>query len=90
MKYTITKIDIVNAITYIGQEDKLLWNNANDGLLDIEIKLEYEKELMDRVKEYLKKEHYLIELDTTNDDILDVWYDYYEELHELIDNYSSN
>lgn len=90
MKYTITKIDIVNAITYVGQEDKLLWNNANDGLLDIEIKLEYEEELMDRVKEYLKKEHYLIELDTTNDDILDVWYDYYHELHELIDNYSSN
>ena len=90
MKYTITKIDIVNAITYIGQKDKLLWNNANDGLLELEIKLEYEEELMDRVKEYLKKEHYLIKLDTTNDDILDVWYDYYLELHELIDNYSSN
>ena len=90
MKYTITKIDIINAITYIGQEDKLLWNNANNGLLELEIKLEYEEELMDRVKEYLKKEHSLTELDTTNDDILDVWYDYYEELHELIDNYSSN
>ena len=86
MKYTITKIDIINAITYIGQEDKLLWNNANDALLELEIKLEYEEELMDRVKEYLKKEHYLTELERTNDDILDVWYDYYEELHELIDN----
>ena len=86
MKYTITKIDIINAITYIGQEDKLLWNNANDALLELEIKLEYEEELMDRVKAYLKKEHYLTELETTNDDILDVWYDYYEELHELIDN----
>lgn len=87
MRYTITEIDIFNAITCIGQENKLLWDNANDGLLEIETKLEYEEELMDKVKEYLKKEHNLNRLDITNDNIFDVWYDYYFDLHELIDNY---
>ncbi len=87
MKYTITEIDIFNAITCIGQENKLLWDNANDCLLELETKLECEEEIMDKVKEYLKKEHNLNRLDITNDNILDVWYDYYFDLHELINNY---
>lgn len=87
MRYTITEIDIFNAITYIGQENKLLWDNANNCLLELETKLECEEEIMDKVKEYLKKEHNLNRLDITNDNILDVWCDYYFELHELINNY---
>lgn len=88
MRYTITEIDIFNAIIYVGQKNKLLWDNANDCLLEIETKLEYEEELMDKVKKYLKEKYNLIRINITNDNILDVWYDYYFDLHELINNYN--
>lgn len=87
MKYTITEFDIFNAIIHIGQENKPLWDNANDCLLEIKTRLEYKEELMNKVKNYLKEKHYLIRVDITNDNILDVWYDYYYDLYELINNY---
>lgn len=87
MKYTITEFDIFNAIIHVGQKNKPLWDNANDCLLEIETRLEYKEELMNKVKNYLKEKHYLIRVDITNDNILDVWYDYYYDLYELINNY---
>lgn len=87
MKYTITEFDIFNAIIYVGQKNKSLWDNANDCLLEIETRLEYKEELMSKVRNYLKEKHNLIRINITNDNILDVWYDYYYDLYELINNY---
>ena len=87
MRYTITEFDIFNAIIHVGQKNKSLWDNANDCLLEIETRLEYKEELMNKVKNYLKEKHNLIRINITNDNILDVWYDYYYDLYELINNY---
>lgn len=87
MRYTITEFDIFNAIIYVGQKNKSLWDNANDCLLEIETRLEYKEELMSKVRNYLKEKHNLIRINITNDNILDVWYDYYYDLYELINNY---
>ena len=43
MRYTITEFDIFNAIIYVGQKNKSLWDNANDCLLEIETRLEYKE-----------------------------------------------
>ena len=42
---------------------------------------------MSKVRNYLKEKHNLIRINITNDNILDVWYDYYYDLYELINNY---
>lgn len=87
MKYTITEFDIFNAITCVGQENKLLWDNVNYYNIEEETRLKYEEEILDKIKKYLKKEHNLIELNITDDIIFYVWIDYYYDLYNLINNY---
>lgn len=87
MRYTITEFDIFNAITCVGQENKLLWDNVNCYNIEEETRLKYEEEILDKIKKYLKKEHNLIELNITDDIIFYVWIDYYYDLYNLINNY---
>ena len=87
MKYIITEFDIFNAITCVGQENKLLWDNANCYDIEEETRLKYEVEILNKIKKYLKKEHNLNELNLTDDNIFYVWIDYYYDLCNLINNY---
>ena len=86
MRYTITEFDIFNAITCVGQDNKFLWDSETSDDLEVETRMECEEKILKKIKKYLKKEHNLIGLDITDDDILYVWDDYYFDLCKLIDN----
>ena len=78
------KIEKVELKTY----NKNMLNVIVSGKTSQQLKSEYGVATNELIRDYLKKEHNLIGLDITDDDILYVWDDYYFDLCKLIDNYN--